>query len=390
MNQRVTLPSAVAKVFITDQLYDRVPPVPDYLREKLAIQDLAAQMSEGPGEFLSRLVKLAMEICAAQSGGISVLEPESRQFRWLALCGALATFENATTPRDNSPCGVCLDHGGPVLMAHPERAYDWIRDASITVPEVLLVPLRIKGEDAIGTLWIVAGQSHYFDSGHARVMTELASFAGVALRMIQTETRLKAALQQQETLTGEMSHRVKNLFALVDGMIRMTARSAETPADMAAALTGRLHALAAAHGLVRRSFVENARETTDLHELAETILRPHNGAHEIDGPAVLLGQHAATDLALVFHELATNAAKYGSLKEGGAVTVGWRLADATVHIDWAERGGPHITGTPRRKGFGTTLAERTLGGRLGGTIAYDWSHVGLRVAMTVMAERLAK
>jgi two-component sensor histidine kinase len=275
-------------------------------------------------------------------------------------------------------------------MAHPERAYDWIRDASITVPEVLLVPLRIKGEDAIGTLWIVAGQSHHFDSGHARVMTELASFAGVALRMIQTETRLKAALQQQETLTGEMSHRVKNLFALVDGMIRMTARSAETPADMAAALTGRLHALAAAHGLVRRSFVENARETTDLHELAETILRPHNGAHEIDGPAVLLGQHAATDLALVFHELATNAAKYGSLKEGGAVTVGWRLADATVHIDWAERGGPHITGTPRRKGFGTTLAERTLGGRLGGTIAYDWSHVGLRVAMTVMAERLAK
>jgi two-component sensor histidine kinase len=343
-------------------------------------------MSEGPGEFPSRLVRLAMEICAADSGGISVLEPESRQFRWHALSGVLATFENATTPRDDSPCGVCLDHGGPVLMAYPERAYDWIREASITVPEVLLVPLSIKGEDAVGTLWIVAGASHHFDGGHARMLTELASFAGAALRMIQTETRLKAALQQQETLTGEMSHRVKNLFALVDGMIRMTARSAETPRNMAAALTGRLHALATAHGLVRRSFVENARETTDLHELAATILRPHNGVHEIDGPAVLLGRQAATDLALVFHELATNAAKYGSLREGGAVTIGWRVEDATVHIGWVERGGARITGAPQRKGFGTTLAERTLGG----AIAYDWNHDGLRVAMTVMAERLAR
>jgi two-component sensor histidine kinase len=390
MNQRVALPSAVAQVFITDQLHRRAPPAPDYLREKLAIQDLAAEMCERPGEILARLVKLAMGICAAQSAGISVLEPETGQFRWHALCGVLATFENATTPRDHSPCGVCLDHGSPVLMSHPERAYGWIADAGITVPEVLLVPLSIKGEAAIGTLWVVADKAGHFDRGHARVLTELAGFAGAALRMIQAETRLKAALQQQETLAGELSHRVKNLFALVDGMIRMTARNAETPQEMATALTGRLHALAAAHGLVRRSFVENARETTDLHELAETILRPHNGVHAIDGPAVVLGQQAASDLALVFHELATNAAKYGSLKEGGSVTVGWRREDATVRIDWTERGGAPIESAPPKHGFGTTLAQRTLGGRLGGTIAYHWQRDGLRAAMTVLAERLGR
>jgi GAF domain-containing protein len=84
---------------------------------------------------------------------------------------------------------------------------------TLLVPELLLVPLYLGGKAPLGTLWIVSDKEGHFDSGHARVMTELASFVGIALRMLQSEQRLQLALDEQQTLAAEMSHRIKNLFA---------------------------------------------------------------------------------------------------------------------------------------------------------------------------------
>jgi two-component sensor histidine kinase len=376
---RAGLPEAIAEVFITDELRRRTRPDPDYLREKLALQDLAQQMSDHPSQVLPRLVRLAMDICRAESAGISILEGEAEQFRWFALTGVLATFEGATTPRNFSPCGVCLDCDSPVLMAHPERAYDWIRDANISVPEVLLVPLRVKGLQSVGTLWIVANRSGHFDGGHARVMTELAAFAGMALRMIQTEERLTQALQQQETLAREMSHRVKNLFAITDSMIRMSSRSAGTKEELASSLSGRLHALASANALVHRSFGDGSDEGVNLGELIRRVLRPHDHAKfSVDGPDLSLGEQATNNLALVFHELATNGAKYGALsKDTGSVTVQWLADENMLHLNWQEFGGP-VTSEPHALGFGSRLVATTIE-RIGGRINYDWAPQGLSV-----------
>jgi hypothetical protein len=238
MHAQLHNPPPPADVFITDQLWDRVATEPDYLREKLALQDLAREMSDHPKEVLPRLVKLAMDISGAESAGVSVLEPEAKEFRWFGLKGVLSAFEGAKTPRNDSPCGVCLDLDGPVLMDRPERIYSWIRDADIIVPEVLLVPLKIAGLESIGTLWTVSSKPGHFNGGHARVLTELSTFAAMALRMIQTEDRLNHALQAQEILTREMSHRVKNLFAVAASMIRIGKRSASTKDEMADVLLG--------------------------------------------------------------------------------------------------------------------------------------------------------
>jgi hypothetical protein len=148
-------------VLITDELRKRPPTKTDYLREKLAIQDLALQMADHPAEVLPRLVELAMELCEADSAGISLYEAQPASpgiFRWHHLTGRLAAFAGATTPRDFSPCGVCLDEGTQILMAHAERFYPWIADANITVPEVLLVPLFEQTQTAPGTLWSSEGQ----------------------------------------------------------------------------------------------------------------------------------------------------------------------------------------------------------------------------------------
>ena len=381
---------SVSDVYITAELDRRTPAKVDYLQEKLALQELAGRMAHSPEKVLPRFVDLAMQIVGGVSGGLSLYEPEPSPgvFRWRYLRGLLAPFENTTTRRDFSPCGVTLDRNAPVLSRHPERVYDWIADANIVVPEVLLVPLVIDGGAQLGTLWIVSDKEGHFDSGHARVLSELASFVGIALRMLNSERLLQEALDQQETLTREMSHRMKNLLTVVAGMVRVSQKGASTPAEMAEMLSGRIQALAQANSLVRRYFVEDARPTpVNLAELVDKIMLPHARHERQDhftavGPEVVLGERATNGLALVLHELATNAAKYGALNsEDGAVALAWRIEGDTLGVEWSERGGPPVAGAPQTTGFGTRLAHSTVVGQFGGTLDYDWRPEGVAVAM---------
>jgi len=379
----LSLPPAIAEVFITDALRHRAPSKPDHLREKLAIQDLAEQMADHPKEVLPRLVKRAMEICGAESAGVSVLDPEAAQFRWFSLAGVLSAFEGATTPRNFSPCGVCLDMDQPILMDRPERAYDWIRQAGISAPEVLLVPLIVEGGAAIGTLWLVSKDRGHFDSGHMRAMTELATFAGMALRMIQTEERLSLALERQETLTREMSHRVKNLFAITASMIRITARSSNTKDELAEKLSARLQALASANALVRRSFGDGEFDGVNFRELLDRVLRPYEHVSvSLSGAELSIGEQATNNLALVFHELATNATKYGALSTcTGSLSVRWSVDEHVVELTWTETGCCGVS-PPGNGGYGHKLVAATMQS-MGGQIDYDWREDGMSARLQV-------
>ncbi|MBV8736771.1 MAG: histidine kinase, partial [Alphaproteobacteria bacterium] len=314
------------------------------------------------------------------------------------LKGELTRFEGATTPRNYSPCGVCLDRFEPTLTRRPERYYTWIAEAGVSCPEVLLVPLYVARGQPLGTLWIVSEQEGYFDSGHARIMRELASFTGIALSILQDRQQLQDAVTQQEILTAEISHRVKNLFSIVDAMIHISKRSATSVADMATILSGRLHALAAAHALVRPSF--STRESQPLQPAASlstlilTILKPHEmvGAARfvVEGPDIRLGSQATTSLALVFHELATNAAKYGALlRDEGRVSISWGQEGEALALQWRESGGPVIAAEPVQKGFGSTLARNTIIYQLGGTFTLDWQAQGLVASFLLPLANLA-
>jgi len=396
---RLAAPPPISDVFITDALSARVPKRADHRREILALQALATRMADEPDAVLPLFVDLAMELTGAVSAGLSLYDAEEAPdiFQWRHLRGTLARFEHATTPRDHSPCGVTLDCNAPTLAAYPERVYEWISDAGIVVPEVLLVPLYIAGEP-LGTLWVVSDQDGYFDSGDVRVAAELASFVGVALRMARNEERLRRSLEEQETVAKEMSHRLKNVFAMADGMIRVSARNAATPADMAQALSGRLHALANAHALVRRKVSDIGSEppATDLGDLVHAIVKAHEPPEDaaspfaIEGPAIACGDHATNGIALLVHELATNAAKYGALSsKAGRVAIRWEIDDAQLVLTWTETGGPMVLAAPDHSGFGTTLAARTLAGQFRGSIERDWRREGLAVTMILALDRIA-
>jgi two-component sensor histidine kinase len=196
-----------------------------------------------------------------------------------------------------------------------------------------------------------------------------------------------------------MGHRLSNLFAITEGMIRGTARSAESPAAMAESLSGRLHALASANALVRRKVGDSGAivEKKDLGDLVRAVVGPHAMAVEshgpplrIEGPAVSCSDHASSGLALIIHEFATNASKYGALKNpGGRISISWEVKGAMLHLDWTESGGPPIESTPTRRGFGSMLAQRTVKSQFGGEIARDWSRQGLSITMTLSLARLA-
>jgi two-component sensor histidine kinase len=390
---------ALADLYITGELDRRKSTLPDYRQEMLAVHELAARMADKPDDVLPRFVDLAMEITGGVSAGISLYEdaPAPGVFRWRFLRGVLSPFEGATTPRNFSPCGVTLDQNGPVLSLHPERYYDWISNANIVVPEVLLVPLYIRGVQPLGTLWIVSEKEGHFTRSHARAMTELASFVGIALRMREAEHRLEEALENQEMLAKEMSHRVKNLFAIADGMIRAGVKTAPDTKAFAKALSGRLHALASAHALVSRNLREvgSKPRTGDIGSLIRAVVEPHqasDGAAPLirtSGPNIPCGDHAINAVALVFHELVTNASKYGALSNGaGFVEARWRVQGDDLQLTWVERGGPPVAAPPAQSGFGGTLVNNTVIGQLGGSLTYDWACEGLKVTMTIPQRRL--
>jgi PAS domain S-box-containing protein len=213
-----------------------------------------------------------------------------------------------------------------------------------------------------------------------------------AVSVIEDITDRKRVEDSRRLLVRELNHRVKNLFAIAGGMVAMTARSTKTSVEMARVLTGRLSALASAHDLIQAAVVDDAGgEAVCLRKVAAAVLAPHRsvGLHlGLDGPDVSLGPGAATGLALVLHELATNAAKYGALSvPEGRLDLGWQLGGGRLELSWREAGGPPVT-PPRHAGFGSRLARLTIEGQLGGDLAQDWRAEGLVVVLSLPLDRL--
>ncbi|WP_043337124.1 PAS domain-containing protein [Belnapia moabensis] len=210
-------------------------------------------------------------------------------------------------------------------------------------------------------------------------------------------TERKRAEEGQELLAKELSHRIKNIFTVIGGMVSLSASGASAEVKgFAATLRRRLQALARAHEYVRphNGEAQPTEAATTLKGLLGTLLAPYGaeeaGRMQLSGDDVPVGVKAATSLALILHELATNAAKYGALSrpEGGVAITGERIGDR-FGLTWRERGGPEVAGPPERRGFGTILAERGAITQLGGTIAQDWAREGLTLRLEVPLARLA-
>ncbi|MHA6690622.1 sensor histidine kinase [Devosia sp. A449] len=208
-------------------------------------------------------------------------------------------------------------------------------------------------------------------------------------------TGRKQAEEGHELLAGEMSHRVKNLLAIATGLTNLTSRSTTTAPEMAKELTARLGALGRAHDLVR-PLPGHQGDAALLGDLISVLLAPYDDTEAFSGrirvavPRMGIGEQAATTLALVIHELATNSLKYGALSvETGTLDISGSLDRDRVSLAWTERGGPSVEPPSGDHGYGSKLLMRSVTGQLGGAISTNWSNEGVIVALTLNAAALA-
>ena len=223
---------------------------------------------------------------------------------------------------------------------------------------------------------------------------------GRIVRWIGTCTDIHDAKQfaaRNEILSRELSHRIKNIFAVISGLIGLSARNDPEQKAFARTLQERVAALGRAHEFVRPHSSHSAPRALPklLLGVLREILSPYpalaEGRIAIGGDDVDVDDRGATPLALLVHELATNACKYGALcVSGGKVQVTTKVEEETLELRWDESGGPPVKGPPDRTGFGTMLSELSIVQQLGGTIEREWRPSGLRVIARVALKRLVR
>lgn len=197
------------------------------------------------------------------------------------------------------------------------------------------------------------------------------------------------AAQRQKLMIDELNHRVKNTLATVQSIAIQTARSNTDPASFAETFQSRIMALSHTHNLLTQSHWEGA----DLRAILEHETEAYGPARiSLNGPPVALEPAVVLSLGMIFHELATNAAKYGALHTpDGRILIDWGLADQRdrkLKLSWREIGGPKVT-APDRRGFGSRLIERNIRHDLAGEIDLVYAPDGLIAELTVPLDRTA-
>ncbi len=231
--------------------------------------------------------------------------------------------------------------------------------------------------------------------------TPMRNDAGEVTRWFGTCTdieELKRSQEGKDLLSQELSHRIKNIFAVVSSLIALSAREHPEAKAFALSARDRIAALARAHEFVRphSEVSQPLIGDTTLHTFLTALFRPyvdHTGTSRvaIEGDDATFDDQAATSVALLFHELATNAAKYGALSvPGGSVLLRTRNEDDRFILTWTERGGPHIAGKPVRQGFGSALSALSVEGQLGGKLERRWEEQGLVLEADLPATALSR
>jgi PAS domain S-box-containing protein len=194
-------------------------------------------------------------------------------------------------------------------------------------------------------------------------------------------TELKEAEARRTLLVREVDHRARNALAIVQSIVRMT--KSKSIDSYVSTVEGRIAALSTAHALLAESRWEGA----SLNRLVDEELAPYRSADverlTITGPAVFLKPETAQIIALVLHELATNAVKYGALSDAaGKVSLRWQCERNKLGLQWEETGGPPVT-PPTTKGYGTKVITASIQQQLSGAATFDWRPEGLSFTMEI-------
>jgi light-regulated signal transduction histidine kinase (bacteriophytochrome) len=239
-------------------------------------------------------------------------------------------------------------------------------------------------------LWqeVVRGQSKPWSAADLRIAEGLrVTLLEVILQLADLAAReRRAAQERQELMIAELNHRVRNILSLVRGLIAQSKDAAGSLEEFASVLGGRIQALARAHDQITSLNWAPVALKSLVESEAGAYLGARAGRIRLDGPEVALDPKAFSTLALVVHEMMTNSAKYGALADStGQVEVQWSLDQGSrLIIEWKESGGPPVK-PPARRGFGTTIIERSIPFDLNGDAELRFDLLGVQARFVVPA-----
>jgi len=290
-------------------------------------------------------------------------------------------------------CGTAAATGDPVIVTDIASDPLWKDFRELALAHQLRacwsMPIRAADGRLLGTF------ANYYHEPKEPTERDLETIAmvtrttAIAIERSINEQARERAEAQRNLLLRELNHRVKNVFALVDSLLMMSARSASSAEEFSKAVRGRLGALNKAHELVQPGLSETEiaePRPVPLQRVIADILEPYaqpvSQKFSLTGPDVQISPKSMTGIALILHELATNAAKYGALGHSdGRLLVSWTVSK-TLDLQWCERGSPARC-APSRTGFGGTLTRRTVESQFKGTIEYRWEPHGLDISIRI-------
>ena len=298
---------------------------------------------------------------------------------------------------DDAIVGKDLDGIITSWNAAAERIFGYVAEEIIGKPITILIPPDYQKEEEAIIERIRRGQRvEPFETVRQRKHGSLVDVSVTispvknsqgkiigASKIARDITERKRSDAQMVTLAREAEHRTKNILATVQAAVRLS--HSNTSDDLKRLIEGRINALAKVHTL----FVESRWTGAQLHRLVTQELLPYLDGREervrINGPTEMLEPNTAQAIAISLHELATNAAKYGSLSEAdGDVEIAWsRTTDGQLSLRWTESGGLTIA-PPTHRGCGTRIIENIIGGQHGGKVRFDWRAPGLTCEINLL------
>ena len=339
----------------------------------------------------------------------SLNHPTAIKAAWQGLSPDLAAWHYAAIVESSEDAILSKDLSGVILSWNrgAERLFGYSADEAVGRSVMLIIPLDRQGEEPGIIERIRRGvKVEPFETVRQRkdgTLVEISvsvspirdlhgNIVG-ASKIARDITELKRARERQYILLREMSHRVKNLFALSSSIVGLSARSAKSTQELATSARERLAALARAHSLTF-SHGEAAPQDTTLHAMIRILTAPFDEPGHpriiLNGVDTKVSGAAVASLALLIHEFATNATKYGALSNAtGWIDVTCSEDGDNVVVVWVEHEGPAIVPPDGGEGFGGVLSRIAVANQLGGQITRDWRPEGLAIRLSLPRERLA-
>lgn len=311
----------------------------------------------------------------------------------------------ATIVSTSADAIISLSLKGEILSWNPgaERLLGYSGEEVVGLSEGLLFPDGDENEFRIKYAQLREGKSVHRDSVRRHkngTLVDVAVSAGPIRRsdgrligysaVLRDITERKRADARMRLVTRELSHRTKNLLAVIVSMVRQTARLCTDTEAFQDELVQRLHAMAASHDLL----VAEDWAGASLRELINAVLEPFGGSFvkvvQVEGPDIFLNANAIQNIALALHELATNAAKYGAMSvPTGRVNISWDFEDpddpAQLSFTWTELGGPPVK-RPQRTGFGHVVVDRVIARALEANVSYEFEEPGVVWSISMPTE----